>query len=586
MKQFFKFLLASTLGVFIALFIITILMIGAMGTLASLTEKTVVLEPNSILKLEFNTSVAERSSGAPSDALEFLLNGAESSVGLNDVLACIKKASTDDNIKGIYFKATGVSLGFATAEEIRNALLDFKSSGKFILAYGESFSLGMYYLATAADKIYLTPSGDLTWQGMRAQVMYYKGLLEKLGVEVQIVRHGKFKSAVEPYLLDKMSAENKEQYARLLDNIWGHMVEEVASARGLSPDSLNIWADRLEFSSDEKALAKNMVDGLLYRDQMVKELMEKVSVSREKDLEFIGLGDYKGAPDPSVKKLERNKIAIVYAFGDVVSGNGGDGEVSSEGVSKALRQAREDSSIKAIVFRINSPGGSVLASEVIWREARLAAEAKPLIASFGDYAASGGYYIASPASAIVAQPTTLTGSIGVFWVAPMIGEAMKEKLGLTVDIYATNPSADAPSIYRPMTPVEREQVQRGVEKAYDIFLSHVSDGRGISKASVDSIGQGRVWNGMDAKELGLVDELGGIKEAVALAAQKANVENYRVTEFPKQKTTMEQLMELFDIESRVMQMRWGDLAGPYQKIKSLVEQRGAQARMEDEIVLY
>jgi len=329
-----------------------------------------------------------------------------------------------------------------------------------------------------------------------------------------------------------------------------------------------------------------MVDGLLYPDQMQDTLMKAVSVIQEKDLRWMDMEEYKSVSDPMLKKLEKNKIAVVYAFGDVVMGKGGDGQVSSRGVSEALRDARKDSTIKAIVFRINSPGGSVLAAEEIWREACLAAEAKPLVASFGDYAASGGYYIATPAAAIVAQPTTLTGSIGVFWLAPMVGKAMKDKLGLSLDVYATNESADAPSLFRPMTPSERETVLKGVEKAYDVFLSHVSDGRSLSKDSVDAIGQGRVWNGMDAKALGLVDTLGGIRDAIELAAVKAGLESYRVTEFPKQKSTMEQLLELFNLEAVMLRGQWGELAGPYQYLRDLAGRRGMQARWEEDLVIY
>ena len=574
------------LGVCLAMLLLVMVLMGILGGLAAYGEKKVATEPGTILKISLDAPVTERASGNPSDMLDLLLSGSTSAMGLNDVLSCIKKAKTDDHIRGIYLKMSSIDMGFATLEEIRNALLDFKSSGKFVLAYGESFSGGMYYLASAADKVYLAPMGDISWKGLRAQVVFYKGLFEKLGVEVQVVRHGKFKSAVEPYLLDKMSPENREQYARLLDNMWAHLLHRVSETRGIPTDSLDVWADQLAVYDDVDALEKGMVDGLLYPDQMQDTLMKAVSVIQEKDLRWMDMEAYKSVPDPLLKKLEKNKIAVVYAFGDVVMGKGGDGQVSSRGVSEALRDARKDSTIKAIVFRINSPGGSVLAAEEIWREACLAAEAKPLVASFGDYAASGGYYIATPAAAIVAQPTTLTGSIGVFWLAPMVGKAMKDKLGLSLDVYATNESADAPSLFRPMTPSERETVLKGVEKAYDVFLSHVSDGRSLSKDSVDAIGQGRVWNGMDAKALGLVDTLGGIRDAIELAAVKAGLESYRVTEFPKQKSTMEQLLELFNLEAVMLRGQWGELAGPYQYLRDLAGRRGMQARWEEDLVIY
>lgn len=589
MKSFFKYLLATIVGVFIASFLGFLIMLGIFGAMVSSADKPVEVKDNSILYLTFDETIVDRAVDNPFSNLNFGPFASAKQLGLNDILKAIESAKEDPKIKGIYIQAVSVSAGGATVEEIRDALIDFKESGKFIISYSDIYSQKAYYLASVSDNIYMNPEGGMEWMGLRGEVMFYKNALEKLGIEPQIIRHGKFKSAVEPFMLDKMSDANREQMLTFMGSIWNHWVKGVSESRNISVEELNRYADEMLISNAKRSVEYGLIDSLIYKDELIDKLKKLTETKDKDDLTTITLAKYIKAPSPIKKKgLAKNKIAVVYAQGEINMGEGQDGTIGSETISKAIREARRDSSIKAIVFRVNSPGGSALASEVIWREVVLAKQTKPVIISMGDLAASGGYYIAAPGDVILASPTTLTGSIGVFGMYFSVKEGMNKKLGLTVDVVKTNKYSDFGSMYRPLTAEERAISQQGVEDIYQTFIGHVAEGRGITKDEVDAIGQGRVWSGANAMDIKLVDEFGGLKRAIAIAAEKAGVEEYRVVDLPKQKDPIQALME--DLSGNAKMMILGDefvyIYKQYQQVTNMVKNQGVQARMPFEVEMY
>jgi len=544
MKSFFKMVLATFVGVILAGIIGFFLLFIALGVmmsaaLSSGSSETVMVKPNTIYRIMLDRPITERSqSGISNNLFSFSM---ETTIGLNDVLKTIDKASTDPNISLIFMDLSTLEIGMAHIEEVRNALLTFKESGKPIIAYGDNLSQGAYYLATVADKIYLNPYGSASLTGLSAEVMFYKNLLEKLGIEMQVIRHGKFKSAVEPFMLDKMSNENREQYMTFINSIWGHWLNEICLARQFNVEKLNKLIDNLELESAQQALETGLVDELLYKDELLSRLMNLVNVSSENKLAMVDVEDYARAPKKK-EKLSRDKIAVVYADGEITMGKGEDG-ITAWNMANTLRNIRNDKSIKAVVFRVNSPGGSAQASEIIARELALIKEQKPVVVSMGNYAASGGYWISVPATKILANPTTLTGSIGVFGVIPNVKKGMNNHLGITTDVAKSNESSDYPSIMRPLTSREQQAIQTGVELIYSQFIDKVAIGRQMEKQAVDDIGQGRVWSGVDALKLGLIDEFGGITEAIETAAYLAGLDNYRTVELPTIRSPFEQLLE-------------------------------------------
>ena len=550
MKSFLKYLLASFIGTFIALFIVFMVMIGSLvgSMMNSFSEgmkdtKQVKVKENSILEINFNENVTDKPVTNPFEFSGFdFSNINKKYITLKTYLDHIKKAKTDPKIKGIYLNFESFNLSLSKAEEIRDALLNFKKSGKFIIARGDMFTQYQYYVATVADKIYLTPEGALLFQGMNAQIMFYKKLLEKLDVKPEVIRHGKFKSAVEPFILDSMSNANYLQTKVYVSSLWNHILEGIAATRNIPVDSLNKYADLLLIDSDSAALRYGFVDGLKYEDEVLAELKKMMEVKDEDDLNFVAMSKY--AKTPVMQPITSNKIAVVYAVGEIASGNGNDNnKIYPQRLVKEIRKARKDKDVKAIVLRVNSPGGSALSAEIIWRELKLAQKAKPLIISMGDLAASGGYYISSAGDYIVADPTTITGSIGVFGLLWNAKGLLNNKIGINVNGYKTNKYADLGSFYRPLTTYERQKMQNLVEKTYRTFLKRVADGRSMTMADVDSIGQGRVWSGLNAKEIGLVDEFGGLEKAIKIAADRARIKKYKVVEYPKKKEFMELLME-------------------------------------------
>jgi len=588
MKQFFKYVLATVVGIVISLIVVFLLFMGIAGAIVSSADKEVKVEPNSILYVDLKQEIVDRSTDDPFSGFDFTSLQPNSPMGLNQILKAIANAKVDPNIKGILLEIDVVNTGAATTEELRNALIDFKSSGKFLYAYSDTYSQKAYYLASAADSIFLNPEGMVEWLGLRSEIMFFKKALEKLGVEPQILRHGKFKSAVEPFMLDKMSPENREQTLTYISSIWNQWVKGISETRGISSDKLNSIANNMEIFNGKKALENNLIDGLIYKDELIATLKNKLGVEEKKDLSSIELKKYFKAPEVAKRKFSKDKIAIIYASGEIGMGEGDNNNIGSEGLSRAIRKARRDSSIKAIVFRINSPGGSALASEVIWREVDLAAKVKPVVVSMGDVAASGGYYIAAPATTILANPTTITGSIGVFGLFFNLQKTLDSKLGINVDVVKTNEHADFFSMYRPMTAEEKAVGQMYVEQTYQTFISHVSAGRSIPVEQVDAIGQGRVWSGVNAKEIKLIDEFGGLTNAIELAAEKAGLETYRLVELPKQKKLMEQLMEEMSSQTKSWLLK-DELGLPfkaYSRIQSMINNQGVQARMPYDIEVY
>lgn len=565
------------------MFFIVSMFIASMIALAGKQE--VVIEPNSVLQLSFDKAVPERSPAAP-----FAFSSSEffkttNVPGLLETLDLIKKAAKDDNIRGIYLDMSDIPSGLATLEEIRNELLEFKKSGKFIYAYGEVYSQKAYYLATVADHICVNPEGSIDFKGISGQVMFLKGLLEKLDINAQIIRHGKYKSAIEPFITDRMSEANKEQTLTYISAIWNHMVGKVAEARKLTPEFLKVTADSLKLQTAEDAVERGFADQAAYKDQFIDMLKAKAGIKGDDKLKLISLNKYKDTKPANIGKRSSNKIAIIYAVGDIGGGEGTDESIGSEKISKAIRKARLDKSIKAIVFRINSPGGSALASDVIWREVSLASKVKPVVASMGNLAASGGYYIACAADTIIANPTTLTGSIGVFGIIPDFQKFFNNKLGITFDQVGTNSNSDYISVTRPMTSYEQKIMTNSIERIYSTFIGHVSEGRNMSTAQVDSIGQGRVWSGVDGLRINLVDETGGLRTAITVAAAMAKLKDYRTVGLPEQKDPFSQIMEELSGDSQDVKLKaqLGMFYPYFKEIQSISKMKGVQARLPYEI---
>ncbi|MDG1283341.1 MAG: signal peptide peptidase SppA [Flavobacteriales bacterium] len=545
MKSFLKNILSTIIGIVssILLLLIIILVIFSIAS----TDNEVKIKKNSILKIDLsNNTIVERSPTNPLEAFNFtgeMLDNLE----LKEVLDNIEKAKYDDNIIAIYLNNTIVNAGLSQTEEIRNKLLEFKKTGKRIISYSEVYSQLSYYLSSISNSIYLNPEGVIDLKGLSASPMFYKGLLEKLDIDMQIIRHGKFKSAVEPFTLTEMSAENREQMSLFLNSIADNLMDSIANQRGLTISEVQNHADQLSLENAKSCIELNYVDALMYQDQVNDSLL---SLSQSEKLNIISINKYSSVK-VNTKDISRNKIAIIYATGSISSGKGSESSIGSETTAKAIKDAREDKNVKGIVFRINSGGGSALASDVIWRETILTKEAKiPFVVSMGDYAASGGYYIACAADSIVANPTTLTGSIGVFGMIPNLQNFYKNKLGITIDTANTNKYADM-GINRPLTNYEKRKIQKSIANVYDTFISHVSEGRNISKSSVDEIGQGRIWTGYDAKRIGLIDTYGGIEKAIDIASTLANIDDYRIISLPKKKDPFSEFATKFASGSNI-----------------------------------
>jgi len=592
MKTFFGSMLGSFLGAIIGLVIIFFIMVGLVaGIMKSVKTKSVEhISDNSILELKLDYHILERTPESPFN-FDFDDNApTRETAGLSDIIASIRHAATDSKIKGIYLNLGDIPAGISTVETIRKELKNFKtSSGKFIIAYGVGYSQKSYYLASVADKIYLYPEGEIFLKGLSVELMFYKNALDKLGIQIQVFRHGRFKSFVEPYIMDKMSPDNKLQLRGLISSIWGDMLSSIADSRHLTVDALNLMADSLSISSAHEALSHKLVDSLLYPDQVKSELksLAKMEISKkDNEVNFVGIDEYRRSF--SEANFGSRKIAIIYANGDIIQGQGDDETIGSTRISKAINQARLDPDVKAIVLRVNSPGGDGIASDIIWREVELAKKDKPVIVSMGDYAASGGYYIACAASEIVAEPTTITGSIGVFGLLPNAKGLLEDKLGITTDTVSTNTHSAAPSLAYPLETREAVVLQNAIEDFYHTFLSRVAEGRNMSIANVDTIGQGRVWSGAQAIKIGLVDTLGSLKVAINIAARKANLgTDYGIEELPHQLNPLHKLLKNFTNTSAesLLKGKLGDFFKPVSDITKLQDLKGVQARMPYELTI-
>ena len=584
MKQFLKFTLAAAAGLMLGVFSIIIIfsIVAASGG-----SKEVQLDEPHVLRLELNGAIQDRVEEMPFDLSE--ITGQDVNIlGLNDILTNIKKAKTDENIKGIYIEMGMLSAGFATREEIRNALLDFKESGKFITTYSEIYTQGSYYLASVADYICMYPEGGMELKGLNSTVPFFTNALKKMGIEPQVIRHGKFKSAVEPFMLTEMSDENREQIETYMGSIWEHFLKNVASDRELTRDRLNEMAENLEIQTTKDAVELGLVDSLFYRDQFQNHLANLMEQENYDDVNFISLKKYNKVKNENARdKFKKEKVAVIYAQGEIQSGEGSETVIGSERISKAIRKARKDEKVKAIVLRVNSPGGSALASDVIWREMKLANEEKPVVVSMGDVAASGGYYIACASDKIYASPNTITGSIGVFGLLMSFEELYTDKIGLTFDQVKTNKFADLGSVNRPLTQEEYDIIQKGVVDIYNTFTSKVAEGRDMSQENVDDIGQGRVWSGSNAMDINLIDEYGGLEAAVAGAAELAELEDYRIYELPEQKDPFQELLEQLeeDMQTSWMKHQLGDQYKYYKTIQDIKHIKGVQARMPYQFVI-
>jgi len=586
MKQFLKFTLASLVGIILASLLGVLILFGIVGALASKGEKVTTLKPNSVFELDLGGTLIDRSKDDQLSAAfaEAMGQHTETTIGLDDILANIAKAKADENIVGIYLKGGSLEGGIASIKEIRNALIDFKKSGKFIIAYADNYSQRIYYLVSVADKILLNPIGMLELKGLSAQTMFLKNTLDKLGIEMQIVKVGTFKSAVEPLVNTQMSDANRLQVNVFMGSIWKTLITEVSDSRKIPVDSLNKFADEmLMFQATEKSIQYKLVDKLVYIqsvDSIIKKTIKKFP--KDEDLTFVSNSEMTKLPD--TKKYDKNKVAVIYAIGDITDSEG-EGIVASKMV-KTIDDVAKDSAVKAVVFRVSSPGGSAYASEQIWHALSLLKAKKPLIVSMGDYAASGGYYISCIADKVVAQPNTITGSIGIFGVIPNIA-GLNEKIGLTYDGVKTNKMSDAISINRKFTPEERDLMQNYVNRGYELFVKRCADGRKMTVDQIKFIAEGRVWTGEDALRIGLVDKLGGLNDAINLAVAKAKLKTYNIKEYPEKEDFTAKLMKSLgkDIETRVMKAQLGEQYSLFQKVRDVSKINGIQARMSYDLII-
>jgi len=590
MRTFFKTLLASILGTILAgiimFFLFFIIVAGIMSSAGS--TEIAEIDDHSVLVLELSAKIEDREPSSPLANFDFLNMQSNKGLGLNTIIENIQKAATDKKVDGIFLKLSSIEAGIATIEEIRNALLEFKKSKKFIISYSDVYSQGTYYLASVSDKIYLNPQGGMDFIGLSAQVMFYKKAFEKIGIEPVVIRHGKFKSAVEPFLLDKMSEANQEQLSTYIGAIWTDLLQKISAQRKIEILRLNEIADELLVTNAKSCVELGLIDSLKYYDQILDELKIKTKVKTTDDIEFVSFNTYTKVPkvkNDDEKGLAKDKIAVVFASGEIVMGNGDESNIGAESFARNIRKLRKDKNIKAIVLRVNSPGGSALASEIIWREVVLAKKEKPVIVSMGDYAASGGYYISCAADSIVADPNTLTGSIGVFGLLFNVQELFNDKIGINVDRVNTNKYSDLGSSMRKMEKEELAFIQSSVEDIYSTFIKHVADGRGMTLEKVDSIGQGRIWSGINALNLGLVDRIGGLNDAIDIAVKMTKLKKYRIVNYPEAKDPFDTFIEMIEgnVKTSIFEQELGSMKPYYQVIKNMSNQKGVQARLPFEI---
>jgi len=573
MKSFFKYLFATILGLFIFSVIWVAIFFGIIGVAMS-GSKEVKISDNSVFELKLEGILVERHKNDVISSFASEINSSVSEIALDDIMASIDKATDNDNIKGIYLHIGDFSASVASLQEIYKGLEKFKKTGRFIVAYADSYGNGTYYLSSIADKVYMNPSGTLALTGINISTVFFKDLLSKIGVEVQIFKVGTFKSAVEPFTQTSMSEANRLQLTTFINSIWTEITKTIARNRGISDTEVNLYADSGLFLDDaQTAVQHKLIDSLVYSSDM-KEIIEK---RVDKDYKTLTINDMKLVAQN--KEYSKNRIAIVYAVGEIDGSNKNDG-IDSEDISEDLLDIADNDKIKAVVLRINSPGGSAYGSEQIWKAVSVVKSKKPIVVSMGDYAASGGYYIACNTDRIFAQPTTLTGSIGIFGIFPNIG-GLTDKLGIKFDNVKTNKYSDFGATYRPMNTEERAILQRYINNGYELFTKRCAEGRNMNIDSLKAIAEGRIYSGTDAMRLGLVDEMGGLEEAIAFAAKKANISDYTLKYYPSVKSLIEQISDIFStsVEERIVKSQLGENYRLFRTIQRAQTTTGIKAIM-------
>jgi protease-4 len=582
MKSFLKYTFATITGIIITSVLFFIVMIAGLSAMVASGDKPASISDNSVLVLKAGVPIPDRGNQNPFGGIDLFNMTFTPAPGLNEILKNIEKASSDSKIKGILIENGLLPSGWATTGEIRDALEKFRNDGKFVISYSDYvMTQECYFLSTVASKIYINPGSMVDFKGLSSEIMFYKKALEKLGVEVQVTRHGKFKGAVEPFILDKLSEENKAQIKDYTGSIWNHVIKTISLSRNIPETQLNILADKLTGNLSSDALENKLVDGVMFRDELIDTLKVLTGTEAGKELNLVTMSKYSKVPDNEKYVSVKNRIAVVYASGTIVMGKGNEDNIGGNYYAEVIRKQRLDTSVKAIVLRVNSPGGNAIASDIMWRELELAAAAKPLVISMGNYAASGGYFISAPATKIYANPTTISGSIGVFGLIPNVGKLLEQKLGLSTEIVSTNKNSDFPSVFRPMSIYEKEVMQISIEKVYSDFVGKVASGRKMSAESVDNIGQGRVWSGSSAQKIGLVDEIGGLKDAIKGAAELAAIDKYSVRELPEAEDPYTRILSQLSEEVRMnlLKKELGESVKYFNLFQETREMSGIQARL-------
>ena len=582
--KFLRELLAAILGVMIAtgiMFFIFMLIVSA-SVSAFGEDKSVSVKTNSILELNLEREIKDY---APkiSDPFEEILGMGDEKIQLQEILNAIENAKSDDKIKAISINTLYINGGIAQTQAIRDKLLEFKESGKPILAYADFYTQKNYYLSSVADSIFINPVGGADFRGLVSEILYFKDFQDKVGFKMEVIRHGKYKSAVEPFLANKMSESNKEQITSFLNSIWGELTDDIALSRNKTVEEINISADNLLVRNPTLGIQNKMIDGELFNDEYENKLKVLLDIDSGSSLNSVSLVDYIASGKGRIKSTAKDKIAILYAQGEIRYGEGDEEYVGQEKIIDALKKIRKDKSIKAVVLRVNSPGGSALASDLIWRELEITKKEKPLVVSMGNYAASGGYYIACNAHKILAEPTTITGSIGVFGMIPNFSQ-LADNIGINAEQVGTNKQSLGYSPFEPMTDEFHNYAKESIEDIYKTFVERVANGRNMSFAQVDSIGQGRVWTGKEALENGLVDKLGNLDDAIKLAAELAEVIDYRTTDYPRYTKDFKDAFKPFSISTKAKENLLKEELGLenyniYKSIKQFSELKGAQARL-------
>lgn len=582
MGQFLKMLLASCLGVFLAMCLLSLVSISIIASLASQAEKPKHVSPNSVLHLTFENEIPEQTNNLEMQTFD-LQN--QKILGLSDIVHAIQAAAKDDNIKGILLETEQLGSGFATASTLRDAIADFRSQGKFVISYSKYYTQGAYYMASAADEIHVNPLGLIDFRGFASQMPFFKDMLDKVGIKMQVFYAGKFKSATEPYRRNDMSPENRLQLREFLDDVYGVFLKDISDSRKIEVAELRRIADGYLAGDPAEALRLKMVDGVGYRDEVLAGIRTRLGLKEKDKISFVKLNDYYTANPPKSNFKIKDKIAVIYAEGTILDGKGDPGSIGDEKYVKLIEKIAADEKVKAVVLRVNSPGGSAMSSENIWRALTLLKDTgKPLVVSMGDYAASGGYYIACAADSILAEPNTLTGSIGVFNMLPSVHKLFNDKLGIHFDTVKTGRFATALSPMYDVSEDEARFLQKRTDQMYETFLKRVGDGRKMKRDAVNEIAQGRVWTGQRAIEIGLVDRLGGLEDAITSAAKLADLDEYRTVDYPAVKDPIQQFIEeITGVEETrtrsAIKSQLGDWYPYYKFLQEIQSSKGMQARL-------